>query len=113
MDFSGNALDLSVIHTHTPLRKHGSLLAAQSFSQRLLGHRNLATTARYLCIATSKVCSGTSPLDLHAHLVPTEPKSLRGRKMDRPELEVAEGFRRYGKAYPEQHRVSLPNAQPS
>jgi site-specific recombinase XerD len=32
--------------------------------QLLLGHRNLATTARYLRIATSKVCSTASPLDL-------------------------------------------------
>ncbi len=30
--------------------------------QLLLGHRSLATTARYLRIATSKVCSTTSPL---------------------------------------------------
>ena len=32
--------------------------------QLLLGHRSLATTARYLRIATSKVCSTTSPFDL-------------------------------------------------
>lgn len=32
--------------------------------QLLLGHRSLATTARYLRIATIKVCSTTSPLDL-------------------------------------------------
>jgi integrase/recombinase XerD len=32
--------------------------------QLLLGHRSLATTAKYLRIATSKVCSTTSPLDL-------------------------------------------------
>ena len=32
--------------------------------QLLLGHRNLATTARYLRIATSRVCSTTSPFDL-------------------------------------------------
>jgi site-specific recombinase XerD len=32
--------------------------------QLLLGHRGLATTARYLRIATSKVCSTSSPLDL-------------------------------------------------
>jgi hypothetical protein len=30
----------------------------------LLGHRSLATTAKYLRIATSKVCSTSSPLDL-------------------------------------------------
>lgn len=32
--------------------------------QLLLGHRSLATTARYLCIATNQVCSTASPLDL-------------------------------------------------
>jgi site-specific recombinase XerD len=32
--------------------------------QLLLGHRSLATTAKYLRIATCKVCSTTSPLDL-------------------------------------------------
>lgn len=32
--------------------------------QLLLGHRSLATTARYLRIAVTKVCSVTSPLDL-------------------------------------------------
>jgi integrase/recombinase XerD len=32
--------------------------------QLLLGHRGLATTARYLKLATSKVCSTTSPFDL-------------------------------------------------
>ena len=32
--------------------------------QLLLGHRSLTTTARYLRIATSKVCATTSPLDL-------------------------------------------------
>ena len=32
--------------------------------QLLLGHRSLATTARYLRIATTKVCSTASPLDL-------------------------------------------------
>jgi site-specific recombinase XerD len=42
--------------------------------QLLLGHRSLATTARYLRIATSKVCSTTSPLDLLPHSVPIEPK---------------------------------------
>jgi integrase/recombinase XerD len=32
--------------------------------QLLLGHRSLATTSKYLRIATSKVCSTSSPLDL-------------------------------------------------
>jgi site-specific recombinase XerD len=32
--------------------------------QLLLGHRSLQTTSRYLRVATTKVCSTTSPLDL-------------------------------------------------
>jgi integrase/recombinase XerD len=32
--------------------------------QLLLGHRSLATTARYLYLTTNTVCSITSPLDL-------------------------------------------------
>jgi site-specific recombinase XerD len=35
--------------------------------QLLLGHRGLSTTARYLKLATSKVCSTTSPFDLLGH----------------------------------------------
>jgi site-specific recombinase XerD len=42
--------------------------------QLLLGHRSLATTARYLRIATSKVCSTSSPLDLLPRPVPVESK---------------------------------------
>ena len=42
--------------------------------QLLLGHRSLATTARYLRIATSKVCSTSSPLDLLPRPVPVAPK---------------------------------------
>ena len=42
--------------------------------QLLLGHRNLATTARYLRIATTKVCSTASPLDLLPQPVAVEPK---------------------------------------
>jgi site-specific recombinase XerD len=43
--------------------------------QLLLGHRNLSTTARYLRLATSKVCATVSPLDaLQAtSLAPTGP----------------------------------------
>ncbi|MBI3265278.1 MAG: tyrosine-type recombinase/integrase, partial [Acidobacteria bacterium] len=40
--------------------------------QLLLGHRSLATTARYLRIATSKVCSTTSPLDLLPRPIPPD-----------------------------------------
>ena len=42
--------------------------------QLLLGHRSLATTARYLRIATSKVCSTSSPLDLLPHPLPVDPQ---------------------------------------
>jgi integrase/recombinase XerD len=38
--------------------------------QLLMGHRSLSTTARYLRIAVSKVCSTTSPLDLLPHPLP-------------------------------------------
>ena len=49
--------------------------------QLLLGHRSLATTATYLRIATSKVCSTKSPLDLRpqpldAEPIPTLPRHL-------------------------------------
>ena len=40
--------------------------------QLLLGHRSLATTAKYLSMATSKVCSTTSPLDLLPRTVSME-----------------------------------------
>jgi integrase/recombinase XerD len=42
--------------------------------QLLLGHRGLATTARYLHIATSTVCATASPFDLLPRPVPIEPK---------------------------------------
>jgi len=42
--------------------------------QLLLGHRSLATTAKYLRIATTKVCSATSPLDLPSESAGAEPK---------------------------------------
>ncbi len=42
--------------------------------QLLLGHSSLNTTARYLRIATSKVCATTSPLDLLPRLA-VDPKS--------------------------------------
>lgn len=42
--------------------------------QLLLGHSSLATTARYLRIATSKICATSSPLDLLPRPIPVEPK---------------------------------------
>jgi site-specific recombinase XerD len=42
--------------------------------QLLLGHSSLATTAKYLRIATSKVCSTSSPLDLLPRPVAMEVK---------------------------------------
>jgi integrase/recombinase XerD len=44
--------------------------------QLLLGHRSLATTARYLRIATTKVCSTTSPIDLLPRPIPTASKPV-------------------------------------
>jgi len=41
--------------------------------QLLLGHRNLTTTARYLMIATDKVCATVSPLESLNIIVPTVP----------------------------------------
>jgi integrase/recombinase XerD len=42
--------------------------------QLLLGHRSLATTSRYLKIATSTVCATTSPLDLLPEVPPLPPE---------------------------------------
>jgi integrase/recombinase XerD len=50
-------------------------LAEVHYESRLLGHRSLATTAKYLRIATNKVCATSSPLDLLPHPVPAEPRS--------------------------------------
>lgn len=44
--------------------------------QLLLGHRSLATTARYLRIATNKVCSTSSPLDLLPRPIAVEPEPI-------------------------------------
>ena len=41
--------------------------------QLLLGHRNLSTTARYLMIATDKVCATVSPLESLSVIVPNVP----------------------------------------
>ena len=42
--------------------------------QLLLGHRSLATTARYLRITTTKVCATKSPLDLLPQPVAAAPE---------------------------------------
>jgi integrase/recombinase XerD len=44
--------------------------------QLLLGHRSIGSTARYLRIATSKVCATSSPLDLLPRPVPAEPEPV-------------------------------------
>ena len=43
--------------------------------QLLMGHRSLATTARYLKVATTTVCATTSPFDLLPRPEPTPPPS--------------------------------------
>jgi len=47
--------------------------------QLLLGHRSLATTAKYLHIATLKVCATTSPLDALPWSPPPDPVSSATR----------------------------------
>jgi site-specific recombinase XerD len=44
--------------------------------QLLMGHSSLDTTARYLRIATSKVCATTSPLDLLPSPVPIDARQV-------------------------------------
>jgi integrase/recombinase XerD len=55
----------------THLLAHGADLRV---IQAFLGHRSLATTAKYLRNATNKVCATSSPLDLLPHPVPAEPQ---------------------------------------
>ena len=43
--------------------------------QLLLGHRSLATTSRYLKVATTTVCATTSPFDLLPQVAPPTPTS--------------------------------------
>ena len=42
--------------------------------QLLLGHRSLATTSRYLKIATSTLCATVSPFDLLPKIEPLQPR---------------------------------------
>jgi site-specific recombinase XerD len=65
--------------THHSLRQDFAVHLLESGAdvrtiQLLLGHRSLATTARYLRIATNKVCATSSPLDLLPHPLSIEPK---------------------------------------
>ena len=48
--------------------------------QLLMGHRSLATTSRYLRIATSTVCATASPFDLLPHPAPIPSPSNRLRE---------------------------------
>jgi integrase/recombinase XerD len=48
--------------------------------QLLMGHESLSTTSRYLRIATSKVCSTRSPLDLLPVPPPRPPSQVRSRQ---------------------------------
>jgi hypothetical protein len=79
----------------------------------LLGHRSLATTARYSRVATSKVCSTTSPLDrsICSRSPLHHSTSSCGTWIAR-KFEVADLFRRYGEAYRHEHGASLSTAQP-
>jgi integrase/recombinase XerD len=43
--------------------------------QLLMGHRSLATTTRYLKVATSTICATTSPLDLLPNIGPAQPNA--------------------------------------
>ena len=43
--------------------------------QLLMGHRSLATTSRYLKVATSTICATTSPLDLLPNIGPLQPNA--------------------------------------
>ncbi len=52
--------------------KHGASMSTGQ--RRVMTAIEVATTARYLRIATSKVCSTASPLDLLPHPVCPEPK---------------------------------------
>ena len=80
-------------------------------TQLPLGHRSLATTARYLRIAIicAKVCSTSSPPDLSLpHPIFIEPEAHRAPLLEKYradgsflKLEVADTFRRYGKTYQE------------
>ena len=47
--------------------------------QLLLGHRSLATTSRYLKVATSTVCATTSPFDWLPNVVPPPPTAPTNR----------------------------------
>ena len=83
--------------------------------QLLLGHRSLSTTARYLRLATNKVCATASPLDalqaypLQRHRAPRRARLNQARCARRPE--VADIFRRYGAAYRQAHAPASATAQ--
>ena len=78
--------------------------------QLLLGHRSLGTTARYLRLATNKVCATASPLDSLQAISPVIAELLAASPCAgavRPMLEVADIFRRHGAAYRQAHAHHL------
>ena len=85
--------------------------------QLLMGHRSLATTSRYLKVATSTVCATTSPLDLLPDIGPAQSNATRSPRtsegaLSRPTgLEVADIFRQIGPAYRQEHADSLSRGQ--
>jgi hypothetical protein len=85
------------------VQRQRSNLDGDERPQLLLGHRSLATTARDVRIATSKVCSTSSPLKLRPRPVagtpkPTAPRHFWRRAMAPGSPKVAEVFRRHDNA---------------
>lgn len=61
----------------------------------LLGHRSLSTTAQYLRIATNKVCTATSPLELLPRPTPRLPRHHPNISDGEPHRPLRSGGRGY------------------